>query len=278
MPVKILIILLLFSTSCNKIYEVPAEQDETWSFVVFSDVQHGYGILNSLVKNIDNLNPVPDAAFCCGDIMMNSGNEAEWVSFNNSIAPLRQKMPLFIARGNHERNDHASEIMFHLYSGNKSDSFYFTHYEGNTFFIVLDTYEKGFEGAISGDQLAWLENELDSASSVPSVTNIFVVMHQPLYPQGKHSGEDLYNADQIHQLFLNHNKIRAVFSGHDHIFNKYIKDGMLYITTGGGGGSLNKGYGGDYHHFLKVSFFRESDRINIKTIGIFNEIIENFDL
>jgi len=103
-------------------------------------------------------------------------------------------------------------------------------------------------------------------------------MHRPLFPQGRHIGEDLTNANELHQLFLKHTKIRTVFSGHDHMFNKYVRDGVIYLTTGGGGGLLYRGFGGDYHHFLKVSFFNDTVRINLKTIDIFNEIIEDFDL
>ena len=275
---RVLTVFALILTSCSDINEVPAEKDETWSFVVFSDVQQGYGIFSRLAKNIGNLNPVPLAAFCCGDIVLPSSNEAEWLSFNHCTEPIRQKMPLFIARGNHEENDPAAETIFHQYSGNPSDSMYYTHYEQNTCFIVLDTYERGMEGSISGHQFEWLEQQLDSVSADPSVKHIFLFMHQPLYPQGKHKGEDLTNADDLHQLFLKHIKIRAVFAGHDHIFNRFVKDGINYITTGGGGGRLYRGYGGDYHHFVKVSFFNDTLRINVKTIDIFNEVIENFDL
>jgi len=275
---RILFLFVLIFPSCADKYEVPVEKDETWSFVVFSDLQEGYGVFSQLAKNISNLDPSPLDAFCCGDIMTRSANEAEWLSFKHYAEPIRQKMPLFIARGNHESNDSASEILLHQYGHIASIPFYYTHAEKNTFFIVLDTYEKGFEGAIAGDQLVWLEHQLDSASLEPSVNHIFIFMHQPLYPQGKHMGEDLSNANELHQLFLKHKKIRAVFSGHDHMFNKYVKDGMIYITTGGGGGILYRGFGGDYHHFLKVSFFNDIGRINIKTIDIFNEIIEEFDL
>ena len=278
---RFLIILFLFViifTSCAEIYLIPEEKNETWSFVVFSDLQQGYGVFSQLAKNISNLEPAPQAAFCCGDIMLRSANEAEWLSFTRCAEPINKKMPLFIARGNHERNDSASEILLHQYGHISSNRFYYTHTEKNTFFIVLDTYESGKEGAILGDQLTWLEHQLDSASSDPSINHIFIFMHQPLYPQGRHTGEDLSNANELHQLFLKHKKIRAVFSGHDHMFNKYVRDGMIYITTGGGGGVLYRGYGGDYHHFLKVSFFSDSARINVKTIDIFNEIIEDFDL
>lgn len=278
MPLKLLPVFLLIVTACSDISEIPPEKNETWSFVVFSDIQQGYGVFSRLAINICALEPSPSAAFCCGDIMLRSANEAEWLSFSNYTETLRETMPLFIARGNHERNDQASEILFKQYSGIQSDRFYYSHYESNSFFIVLDTYERGLEGEISGNQLVWLEQQLDSASAQPAVSNIFLFMHQPLYPQGRHKGEDLSNADELHQLFLKHQKIRAVFSGHDHMFNKYVKDGMIYLTTGGGGGISYSGYGGDYHHFVKVSFFSDTLRINVKTIDIFNEIIEEFDL
>jgi hypothetical protein len=277
MPFRILFVFMLLFTSCADIHKVPAGENETWSFVVFSDIQQGYGVFSQLAKNICSLEPAPAVAFCCGDIMLRSTNEAEWLSFNHYAEPVREKMPLFIARGNHERNDPASEVLFRRYSGNKADRFYYTHSEKDAYFIVLDTYERGLEGAISEDQLEWLEHQLDSASSEPSLKYIFIFMHQPLFPQGKHMGEDLSNANELHQLFLTHEKIRAVFSGHDHMFNKYVRDRMTYITTGGGGGVLYRGYGGGYHHFLKVSFFGDSLRVNFKTIDIFNEVIEEFD-
>jgi len=275
---RILFLVVLIFTSCTDIYVVPEEKNETWSFVVFSDPQQGYGVFSHLAMNISNLEPAPQDAFCCGDIMLRSSNEAEWLSFTHCTEQIRQKMPLFIARGNHEGNDSVSEVILHQYSNFTTDNFYYTHSEKNTFFIVLDTYEKGSEGAILGDQLSWLQHQLDSASSESSINHIFIFMHQPLFPQGRHIGEDLSNANELHQLFLKHKKIRAVFSGHDHLFNKYVKDGIIYITTGGAGGVLYRDYGGDYHHFLKVTFFNDIARINIKTIDIFNEIIEDFDL
>jgi len=275
---RILFLVVLIFTSCTDIYVVPEEKNETWSFVVFSDPQQGYGVFSHLAMNISNLEPAPQDAFCCGDIMLRSSNEAEWLSFTHCTEQIRQKMPLFIARGNHEGNDSVSEVILHQYGNFTTDNFYYTHSEKNTFFILLDTYEKGSEGAILGDQLSWLQHQLDSASSESSINHIFIFMHQPLFPQGRHIGEDLSNANELHQLFLKHKKIRAVFSGHDHLFNKYVKDGMIYITTGGAGGVLYRDYGGDYHHFLKVTFFNDIARINIKTIDIFNEIIEDFDL
>ena len=187
-------------------------------------------------------------------------------------------MPLFLARGNHDGNDSISERFFRQFADLGPGGFYYTHTEENTLFIVLDIWERGEERAILGDQLKWLQDQLNSASADTSILNIFLFMHMPLYPQGKHSGENLRNANELHQLFLQHNKIRAVFSGHDHMFNKYVKDGVIYITTGGGGSPLYSGYGGDYHHFLKVTFCKNSARINVRTVDLSNETIDCFDL
>ena len=273
-----MLLFIFIITSCEKIIVVPDLKDEIWSFIVFSDVQQGYGVFSKLSENIGDLEPAPLAAFCCGDIMSRSANEAEWSSFMNTATPIRQKMPLLIARGNHEQNDSLSEACLRQFGLISSDHFYYTHIEGNVFFILLDTFERGKEGSIAGEQFSWLQQQLDSASAASSILHIFIFMHQPLYPQGKHKGEDLSNADELHRLFLEHKKIRAIFSGHDHMFNEYIKDGIVYLTTGGGGGQLFHGCGGDYHHFLKVSFLKDTSLINIKTIDIFNETIDSFNL
>jgi hypothetical protein len=251
---------------------------EDLSFIVFSDVQQGYGIFSQLAKVMADIKPAPCAAFCCGDIMLRPANEAEWLNFWRYARPVTEEMPLFIARGNHEGNDPGSELVLRQQAEFPGDNFYYTHQADDILFIILDTEINGQKSCITGAQFEWLKSTLDSASANAGIGNIFILMHHPLYPQGFHSGSNLQNADELHQLFLQHDKIRAVFAGHDHLFNHYEKDGLHYITTGGGGASLYHGYGGDYHHFVKVSVFNNPFRINIKTIGIFYEIVEDFDL
>jgi len=276
--IKFLLAFAIILTACDRIYLPPDPLDEKWSFVVFGDTRLGYDIFGKLAKNIGQLEPAPHAAFCCGDIVDISTNEADWLRFADSAKPISQRMPIYFVRGNHEGNDTASERFFRELSGIRSDSFYYSHIEENTLFIVLDFWRRGEERAILDGQLDWLQNHLDSASSDTSILNIFIFMHQLPYPQGKHSGENLRNADELHQLFMNQDKIRAIFAGHDHMFNKYVKDGVIYITTGGGGSPLYLGYGGEYHHFVKVTFCKDSSRINIRTIGLSNQVFDDFDL
>jgi acid phosphatase type 7 len=276
--VRLLVLLAITLTACDRIIYPAYQQDELWSFVVFGDTRGGYEIFGELSEIIGNIEPAPHAAFCCGDIVEISTNEADWLTFADKAKSISQKMPIFYARGNHDGNDTVSENLFRNLTGLNTGCFYYAHREENTLFIILDTFEKGAEHEITGEQLKWLKNQLDSTSSDPSILNVFLLMHQSPYPQGKHSGENLKNADDLHQLFLKYGKIRAIFSGHDHLFNKYVKDSLVYITTGGGGSPLYSGYGGDYHHFLKVTFYEDSTHINIKTVGLLNDIIDDFDL
>src|SRR5512138_3935769 len=105
----LLLSLVILPGSCVTDDFPPVEDGSSWSFVVFSDVQQGYGIYRELALRISDLNPPPEAAFCCGDLMLRAGNEAEWLSFNRYSEPITSKMPLYIARGNHDGNEPAEE-------------------------------------------------------------------------------------------------------------------------------------------------------------------------
>lgn len=269
-------ICLLVTVSCEKQSLAPGGED--WSFVVFADIQQGYGVYGKLAEIIAEINPTPVLAVCCGDLMLRGGNEFEWQVFWETSKPITDKMPLYIARGNHDGNDPVSEAIFMVQTGLKSNRFYFDFDTMGCRFMILDTEIKNEENGIFNEQLQWLTDELADAEENQAVEHIFVFLHRPLFPQGKYADSPLTNSEELHQLFLSNPKIKAVFAGHEHYFNRFIKDGIPYIITGGGGGILYSGYGGDYHHFTRVSFFEKENRINIKTIGIFYEVVEDFDL
>ncbi|MCX6235565.1 MAG: metallophosphoesterase [Bacteroidetes bacterium] len=278
--ISLVIFLLLIVPVCfiHCADDVQEMGDEGWSFIVMGDVRQGYGLYGQLVGNISKIDPVPVLAICCGDIMLRPANEVEWLNFWHISKPLTDRTPLYFVRGNHEGNDPASEEFLRKQLNLPNDNFYYSFNNHNTFFIILDTERRGEEQSIGNGQMDWLIHQLDSVKEVNTVQNIFIFMHHPLYPQGEFKGSNLKNADDLHSLFLQHPKIRAVIAGHDHVFNRYEYDGMTYLTTGGVEASLYHGSGGDYYHFVKISFYSSENRINVKTIGIFNEVIEDFNL
>lgn len=252
--------------------------DYDWAFVVIGDVRQGYGIFNHHVKHIVELEPLPDAAFCLGDIMLRPGNEVEWESFWLAGKPLTERMPLYIVRGNHEGNDPVSEKVFSEQTGLPVGQFYYSVQIRNTACIILDTEVKGEESSIGPGQFSWLTNELESFQKDSTICHVFIFLHHPVFSRGINIGSNLKNADELHELFLSNSKVKAIFGGHNHIYNRYVKDGLNYITSCGGGEILYHGSGGDYYHFLLVSFYQHNEKVNIKTIDLFYEIVEDFDI
>ena len=276
--IKIFVLIFIAGLFCQCSKTEVEKSDEDWSFVVLGDQRQGYGVYGKLVKYISNYEPSPKLAVGLGDIMLNSGNEAEWLNFWRYSKPLTDKMPLFIVRGNHEGNDPVYEQILREQANIPGANFYYSCCSEDTYFIILDTEIRGEERSIVNEQLFWLANKLDSVSVEPNIKNIFIFTHQPVFPQGKFQDSPLINAEELHELFLENNKVKAIFGAHEHMFNRYERDGLTYIISGGAGAILHHGYGGNYYHFVKVSFYQEEERINIKTIGIFNEVIEEFDL
>jgi len=79
---------LVLSYNCS---EVESRQfNEDWSFVVFGDLRQGYGVYSKLVARINMLEPTPELAVCCGDIMTRPGNEVEWLNFWRYSKPITE--------------------------------------------------------------------------------------------------------------------------------------------------------------------------------------------
>ena len=262
--------------SCKKADENPPVYDR--AFVIIGDVRQGYGIYSQHVRHIAKLNPVPEAAFCLGDIMLRPGNEVEWESFWHYSRPLTDLMPYYLVRGNHEGNAPEHEAIFSEQTGLHSGIFYYMVNTDDIAWLILDTEIRNEEGSIGPEQFNWLSEQLNGLQLDTLIEHVFILMHRPLFSKGDDDGKNIDNAYELHQLFTSHPKIKAVFAGHVHYYHRYYLEGVNYITTCGGGEPLIHEYGGDYYHFLMVSFYNQENRINIKTIGLFNEIIEDYDL
>ena len=271
-----LVFILTLLPCCTE--EDTGISDEDWSFVAFGDLRQGYGIYGRLVHWMSRIEPTPAFAVCLGDIMLDGSNEAEWENFWKVSEPITGIMPMYISRGNHDGNDDMSERIFREQTGIEADTFYYAFTYDHSTFIILDSYARDEENSIGMEQLNWLKTELESASSDTLTESVFLFLHHPLFPQGIHRGNGLKNAVELHNIFLQHPKIKAVVVAHDHLFNRFAKDGINYITTGGAGGPLHRGYGGDYYHFVKISYYRGTNHFEVKTIGIHNEIVDQFDL
>ncbi|NOG45659.1 MAG: hypothetical protein HND50_10520 [Calditrichaeota bacterium] len=275
----VLILLTTFSITTCSTHTSSPKSDGEYSFVVYGDLRQGFGVYEKLARNMGNIKPVPLMAVCTGDLLFKAGKEAEWINFWKFSKPITEVMPLLIARGNHEGNDLPSEWLLRKQTNiAEGDPFYFSRQLEKQKLIILDTEIRGEENAIINDQLHWLKEELNLSTSNAEIDGIFIFMHRPLYRQGRNKGQKLKNAEELHQLFVEHKKIKAVVAGHDHMYHFQNKDGINYVISGGAGAQLRHGYGGDFYHYIKFSFSDTDKSVNMKTIGLFNEIMEEKNL
>lgn len=188
-----------------------------------------------------------------GDAINSPGNMYEWKRF---VAAQGPQQTIHLAPGNHDITDKESLETYRKFFPNLYSSFS----EGDTLFILLNSRLPGEESTIQGKQLLWLEGELKR-----SFRYKFVFLHEPLFPV-IHKGLALHeeSRDLLHELFVELG-VSLVVSGHDHIYRRYIKDGITYIimppARGGTTQLINEmepGYLAVYRRNGSYSFFLKS--------------------
>lgn len=187
-------------------------------FVIVSDTHVGAedSLYAPFIKRIEEERL--KVIFHTGDAIDIPGNEDQWARF---FALTGQGKTLYLAPGNH---DMAGRKGFQVY-GHLFPAPYYSVAHGDTLFLLLSTDLPGEQAKVTGGQLAWLSSELERP-----FPHKFVFFHRPLYPFVPLRGLDRYQEfrDVLHRLFVEKG-VSAVFSGHDHIYVRTARDGVLYV-------------------------------------------------
>lgn len=242
---------------------------EDWSFVVVGDSRSGGGIYSNLTSWMTQIRPMPVFAMHLGDMIPFPGNEFEWENFIRLSVPLMRSMEFYCIPGNHDVDDETSQEIYRSHFSLPGNDIYYSFVCNNFQFIVLDSQIPGQTKRIDDPQKAWLQTELAAVN--PSFP-IAVFIHLPVFSD---SDDVVENAAELHSILQPYNVV-FVAAGHEHRFHRTTRDGICYLISGGGGSPIHSNMSGNYHHFMKVSVF--PTKVNIKTIGVFGETIENFDL
>jgi 3',5'-cyclic AMP phosphodiesterase CpdA len=138
---------------------------------------------------------------------------------------LRAGVPFYAVLGNHDNPSNRSYEPFHM-GGER----YYTFAHKAVRFIVLDT------NAMDQVQVAWLQSQLEMARESWKL----VFFHHPLYSDGKRHGPSVELRVLLEPLFVRYG-VSAVFSGHDHIYERTTpQHGITYVVEGASG-QLRKG-------------------------------------
>jgi hypothetical protein len=200
------------------------------TFVVYGDARQGSAEAARLAVAAHRL--APDLALFTGDIALAADDDAGWRDFFAAQAPLLADVPLYATLGNHEliRDPEATRFR-HTFAppAPGRERLYYSFRWGPALFVVLDG------NAVTPEQTHWLADTLAAARD-DKVAHVFVLVHQPPLSVAEHCGAALEQADWM-ALFERY-RVRAVFGGHDHAYERLERNGVRYFVSGGAGAPL----------------------------------------
>jgi hypothetical protein len=238
----------------------PAGSDVT--FFVFSDCGTGGSDqirVANLVQSWDW-----DLGLLPGDIIYPDGqasghNPNFFVPYGATL----RTTPFFPVLGNHDihtQNGQPYLNAFYLPTANSGTERWYSFDHGKVHFIGLDSNQTS-----NTTQTTWLRNDLTAARN-NNVQWIFVTLHHPPYSSGTVHGR----SQSVYQTWcpiFEEFEVDAVFTGHDHIYERSTvrrdfypnKRGVVYFVAGTGGAvlySINpepySAYAASRHGALKV--------------------------
>jgi hypothetical protein len=157
----------------------------------------------------------------------------------------------YASLGNHDDPDIESRYRPFNMNGER----YYTFKRGDTQFYALDsTY-------MDAKQLAWFEKNLQNASVRWKIS----FFHHPLYNDGKMHGPDMDLRSRLVPFFQLYG-MNAVFSGHEHAYERIKPEDNVYYFILGNSGKLVHN---DFHRseIMQTSFDRDRTFMLVEIVG-----------
>lgn len=165
-----------------------------------------------------------------GDYVENSGHVVEWHNqFFTPAADMLANVPLIPSIGNHDTKlYHPHSPVDDYFPNAGSDKFFSVNYSDIHIVVVNSNLPYG----TGSKQYAWLEQDLAAATQKV----ILVAHHYPVYSSGEHGSTNMME-DSLRPLYERY-KVAGVLNGHDHMYERSVRNGVQYFVLGGGGAGL----------------------------------------
>ncbi len=218
---------------------------DAYSFAVIGDTQRNPVVTGKVAKLMWERRP--NFVVHCGDVVDDGAAKAQWTGdLFKPCAELFGRVAVFPCIGNHEK-DHAH---YYKYFALPKPEYYYSYTYGNADFFVLDTNTKRNLTA-DGEQYKWLDKALAASTAKWKVC----YHHHPAYCSDDDDygntwkGPSTYGDVRVRNFvpLYEKYKVDVVFNGHVHVYERTWpiragkvdqKDGIVYVTSGGGGGKL----------------------------------------
>ena len=257
--------LLTFTTAYDRSQAV--------SFTVIGDTQKNPKVTGKIAKLMWERRP--HFVLHMGDVVDNGPDKKEWTDeLFKPCAELFGRVPLYPCIGNHEKN-HAH---YYQYFSLPAPENYYQFSYGNIDFFSMDSNQIIFPGT---KQYEWLDKALSASTAKWKIC----YHHHPCYTSDADDYGDTFKGGStlgelkvkaLIPLYEKH-KVDLAMNGHVHFYErthpikagKVDRTGVVYLTSGGGGGKL-EGFG------PTPTFFKNQNRVDYHYcyFNVFDNVLE----
>jgi hypothetical protein len=276
-------------------FQTAVKDNNPYAFGIIGDTQRNPSVTKKCADGI--FSQRPNFAIHTGDVVDDGFAKNQWLKdLFEPMAELNARVPLYPVIGNHEGNSH---FYYDYFALPKPEYFYSFKY-GNSEFFMIDSNKPLSPGS---EQYQWLDRALGESKAVWK----FAAHHHPCWSsdnddygdteKGNHANRTPTwgdtNARQLIELYEKHG-LDIGFNGHIHTFertwpilsmNINLKNGVRYITSGGGGGGLEKPapnrtwfgmHFNSVHHYCYVTIHDRT--MQFKAFDIEGRMFDTFEL
>ncbi|MEJ7616496.1 MAG: metallophosphoesterase [Pyrinomonadaceae bacterium] len=174
-----------------------------------------------------------DTVILLGDNIYPNGRASDLPGkFERPYAELLSRGVLFYAAlGNHDvRQGREAQINYKLFNMGGRAYYSFSKEDNLVEFFVADSTK------FDDEQLRWLEGALKRSTARWKIA----YLHHPLYSSGTRHGSSEALRFRVEPLFVRY-KVAAVFSGHDHFYERTLPQQQVQYFVSGAGGKIRRG-------------------------------------
>lgn len=177
-----------------------------------------------------------------GDIVLRGDNPKDWAQWDLETAAWSQaKIAVFPALGNHDLNGNQDKALTNYFERfpQLGRSRFYAARAGNVLVLTLDSSLP----ELDGPQGEWMKSQFDTLPA--DVDFVLVSLHHPPITRshpGIHGGHSARPEEIALARWLEEKQksLRAriiVAAGHVHNYERYERNGVVYVVSGGGGAS-----------------------------------------
>jgi hypothetical protein len=201
-------------------------------------------ILGAMLADVDSASATRETVWMHnGDFVNNGENEDDWTNqfFNRDYAnslEIQRRLPIMGCRGSHEFGGTVynkyypfTELLETSVTPAPATSVHYYSFDyGPVHVAVIDD---NISRDVGSTQYNWLVADLTESAREWTI----LMFHEPAYSAGGHE-DNLINRTLISNLQSAGFTIHMVLVGHNHYYARCEADGVVHLTTGGGGAPL----------------------------------------